>query len=176
MGVSGSGKTTIGKMLAERLGWAFKEGDEFHPAANIKKMRAAMALNDKDRQPWLEAIRVWIDNQIDEKQPAIIACSALKRTYRDFLTKERDQVHMVFLQASQKIIAQRLAKRRGHFMPAQLLNSQFVALEMPAENEAAIIANAALEPRAIVQEIISRLIAKGLIANTHTNQNNPEKN
>ncbi len=176
MGVSGSGKTTIGKMLADRLGWAFEEGDKLHPAANIKKMHAGIPLNDKDRKPWLEAIRFWIDNQIDQQQPGIIACSALKRAYRDFLTENRDQVHMVYLHASQEIIAQRLANRRGHFMPKELLNSQFIALEMPTDDEAAIIANAALKPEAIVNEIISRLLANNLIVNADINNKSPEKN
>ncbi len=175
MGVSGSGKTTIGKMLAERLNWDFEEGDELHPAANVKKMHAGIALSDKDRKPWLEAIRSWIDMQGQKGRPAIIACSALKRTYRDFLGKDRPQVHFIYLSGSRELIAQRLAKRRGHFMPAKLLDSQFLALEEPGADKSSTRVDIALPPGAIVDEIMDRLLSKGLIVSAQINRQNSGK-
>jgi len=169
MGVSGSGKTTIGKMLADRLGWVFAEGDEFHPAANVKKMRAGIALTDKDRQPWLKAVRSWIDEQLKKRQPGVIACSALKHSYQDFLGNERPQVHFIYLYGSRELIAQRLARRRGHFMPSQLLKSQFEALEEPGANQSAIRVDIAPPPGAIIDQIIKQLRSNRLIESIATN-------
>ena len=175
MGVSGSGKTTIGKMLADRFGWAFEEGDLLHPEANVAKMHAGIPLTDKDREPWLEAVRLWIDKQREQGKPGIIACSALKRAYRDFLRQNRNEVHLIYLRGSRELIAQRLARRRGHFMPAKLLESQFAALQEPKDDEVAIIAGDALPPGAIVDEIISQLLSKGLIASAHINRESSGK-
>ncbi|MEO8812656.1 MAG: gluconokinase [Caulobacteraceae bacterium] len=140
MGVSGSGKTTVATPLAARLGWTFMEGDDLHPAANIAKMEAGEALTDADRAPWLAAVGAWIDEQADEGEPGVVTCSALKRTYREALTKGRDQVRIVWLEGSPAVIAARVARRRGHFMPPSLLDSQFATLEAPspAENVLAV--------------------------------------
>jgi len=138
MGVSGSGKSTVGKGLANALDWPFEEGDDLHPPANIAKMKAGVPLTDEDRAPWLAAIARWIDGQAARAEPGIITCSALKRGYRDHLRKDRPQVWLVFLEGSRQVIAERLAHRQGHFMPPSLLDSQFAALEAPGEDEPVI--------------------------------------
>ena len=132
-GVAGSGKTTVGKLLAGRLGWTFTDGDSFHPAANVAKMRAGLPLTDADREPWLAAIAAWMDDIADSGQSAVLACSALKRRYRDELLRGRDQAEMVFLLISQEEDQQRLAMRAGHFFHEPLLASQFADLELPQD-------------------------------------------
>jgi carbohydrate kinase (thermoresistant glucokinase family) len=138
MGVSGSGKSTVGVELAQRLGWPFKEGDDLHPAANVAKMHAGESLTDADRKPWLAAVAAWIDGWIGEGACGVITCSALKRRYRDYLTDGRPSIAFVFLHAREAVLARRLAKRQGHFMPASLLASQLATLEPPAPDEPAI--------------------------------------
>ncbi|MBV9626856.1 MAG: gluconokinase [Xanthobacteraceae bacterium] len=135
MGVSGSGKTTIATALAQHLGWPFKDGDELHPAANIAKMRSGHALDDQDRWPWLARIADWIDAWQAAGSCGVITCSALKRSYREFLTKGRPAVRFVYLHGDVSLIATRLAARNGHFMPSDLLASQFAALEEPGPEE-----------------------------------------
>jgi len=135
MGVSGVGKTTLGKMLAERLGWTFKEGDELHPAANIAKMQAGHPLDDADRAPWLDAIGAWIDAELGVDRSGVITCSALKRAYRDRLDHGRPGVRFVFIQLDQADVAARIAGRKGHFMPPSLLASQFADLQPPGADE-----------------------------------------
>src|SRR2546430_5363542 len=135
MGVSGAGKSTIGEKLAERLGWRFEDGDRFHPASNVAKMSAGQPLTDEDRQPWLQAIADEIDRTCGRGQRAVVACSALKRAYRDILVHGRDDVRIVFLDGTEALIAGRLAARRGHFMPPGLLASQFKTLETPTADE-----------------------------------------
>jgi gluconokinase len=132
-GVAGSGKTTVGQLLARRLGWTFTDGDSFHPAANIAKMRAGLPLTDADREPWLAAIGAWMDDIADSGQSAVLACSALKRRYRDELLDGRDHAEMVFLLISQEEDQQRLAMRAGHFFHEPLLASQFADLELPQD-------------------------------------------
>ena len=132
-GVSGSGKTTVGMLLAARLGWPFADGDSFHPAANVAKMRAGQPLTDADRWPWLAAIGAWMDERIAAGQSAVLACSALKRSYRAALLDGRPAARMVLLALSRDQAAERLRARHGHFFPAGLLDSQFAALEMPPE-------------------------------------------
>jgi gluconokinase len=132
-GVAGSGKTTVGQLLAGRLGWTFTDGDSFHPAANVAKMRAGLPLTDADREPWLAAIAAWMDDIADSGQSAVLACSALKRRYRDELLRGRDQAEMVFLMISEEEDQQRLAMRAGHFFHEPLLASQFAALELPQD-------------------------------------------
>jgi carbohydrate kinase (thermoresistant glucokinase family) len=156
MGVAGSGKTTVGKLLAERLQWQFVEGDRFHPQANIEKMRSGVALNDEDRLPWLRAIVAWMDSARSENVQAVIACSALKRSYRDILVRDRSQARFVFLKGSEETMAERLSARAHHFFPATLLRSQFEALEEPATEEA-IVVSAELPPAKIVDEITGAL-------------------
>src|SRR3984957_16074667 len=135
MGVSGSGKSTIAAALAERLKWTFEDGDRFHPKSNVAKMSAGHPLTDEDRRPWLQAIADEIDRVCEAGERAVIACSALKRAYRDILVHGRDDVRIVFLEGSQALIADRLEKRKGHFMPAGLLDSQFKTLEPPQASE-----------------------------------------
>lgn len=139
MGVSGSGKTTIGTILAERLGWPFQEGDDLHPPANRAKMHAGIPLTDDDRRPWLKAVANWIDGQRRKGMPGIITCSALKRAYRDMVIGERAEVRLVYLRGPHDLIAGRLARRTGHFMPASLLQTQYDTLEPPTPDEDPIV-------------------------------------
>ncbi len=134
-GVSGSGKTTIGALLAGRLQWRFADADTFHPEANIAKMRAGIPLTDADREPWLQAITGWMDERIAAGQSAVVTCSALKRAYRDRLLTGRPTARMVFLQVSRAELEQRLLARHGHFFPEKLLDSQLAAFEPPAPGE-----------------------------------------
>lgn len=133
MGVSGAGKTTIGKRLAAELGWKFCDGDDFHPLANVAKMRSGLPLEDEDRAAWLAAMRALIETHLREGRSAVLACSALKQVYRERLQVEAQSVRFVFLKGDYELIAQRMQKRRGHFMPPQLLRSQFEALEEPQD-------------------------------------------
>lgn len=134
MGVSGAGKTTIGRILAERLGWKFLEGDTFHSKANVAKMHSGIPLNDEDRWPWLAAIREEITRYLKAGEDAIIACSALKASYRKVLRgSDGDAVQVLYLRGTQEEIAERVASRTHHFMPPSLLGSQFEALEEPED-------------------------------------------
>jgi len=165
-GVSGSGKTTVGAMLAGRLGWRFADADEFHPAANIEKMRAGTPLTDDDRWPWLRAIGAWMDERIARNESVVITCSALKRSYRDMLLRGRPQALMVFLAADRQVLARRLAARHGHFFPQQLLGTQFEDLEPPRPGEHVVTIVPAGDPGDTVASIIAVLFAgeKGLFA------------
>lgn len=156
MGVSGSGKSTIGRALAERLQWRFAEGDEFHSAANIAKMRAGVALTDEDRRPWLDAIAEWIRDARAKDERCVVACSALKRAYRERITAGRDDVRFVYLAGGYDTIARRLATRSGHYMPLSLLRSQFQALEQPFDDEA-ITVPVDDPPMTIVDQVISSI-------------------
>lgn len=133
MGVSGSGKTTVGRELAKGLGWLFIEGDDFHPEANVEKMRLGIALTDDDRVPWLRALRERVSKLVSHRESAVITCSALKQAYRDFLSKGIHDIHWVYLKVDPNDIRVRLEGRLGHFMPASLLSSQFEILEEPAD-------------------------------------------
>ena len=158
MGVSGSGKTTVGKAVAERLGWVFKEGDELHPPANIAKMSAGVPLTDADRAPWLAAVGRWIDGWIAEGQPGVISCSALKRAYRQTLSEGRPQVRVVYIQVPYAVVAERLAHRKGHFMPPGLLSSQFAALEEPKPDEGVLTVNGDQPLSDTVDALVSMLV------------------
>ncbi len=153
MGVSGSGKTTIAAMLAERLGWRFLEGDAFHPAANVAKMKAGTPLADADRWPWLRAISAAIGQGSD----AVVACSALKRAYRDVLRADRDDVRLVYLKGDRALIARRMVLRTDHFMPTALLDSQFATLEEPDEGENPVVVGIDAESAEIVERILGGL-------------------
>jgi gluconokinase len=131
MGVSGSGKTTIGERLAEALGWPFYDGDQFHPHANIAKMQQGIPLTDEDRWPWLQALRAQMATWIHQGVSAVLACSALKQVYRDYLLIDEAEVRLVYLKGDYDLIRERLARRHGHFMPPALLTSQFATLEEP---------------------------------------------
>ena len=157
MGVSGSGKSTIGEKLAGRLGWTFEDGDRFHPPGNVAKMSAGHPLTDEDRWPWLQAIADEVDRICRDGERAVIACSALKRAYRDILVHDRDDVRIVFLDGTQELIAARLAARKGHFMPPGLLDSQFRTLEPPTGNENPITVSIDAPVEAIVDDIVRQL-------------------
>jgi gluconokinase len=157
MGVSGSGKSTIASMLAHRLHWIYEDGDWFHPPSNIEKMHGGEPLTDEDRWPWLHAIAAWIDATRRTGTHGIIACSALKRAYRDVLVGERHDVRIVYLKGEQDLIARRIVARDAHFMPSSLLDSQFATLEEPQEDENPIVASIAPHPRQIVDSIVAAL-------------------
>jgi gluconokinase len=157
-GVSGSGKSTVGALLAGRLGWPFTDGDLLHPDANIAKMARGEPLTDEDRMPWLQAIGASMDERIAAGQPAILACSALKRRYRDLLRAGRPAAKIAFLQIDQAVSARRLAGRHGHFFDPHLLASQFADLETPGPDETAVlIVPVQDQPQATADEIVRRL-------------------
>jgi len=158
-GVAGSGKSTVGRQLAARLGWAFADGDTFHPEANVAKMRAGLPLTDADRKPWLAAMAAWMDDVLASGQSAVLACSALKRSYRDELLDGRPQAGLVFLDISQAACDARLAARTGHFFHEPLLASQFATLEPPepTEKRVHVVQVGDQSPGQIVAEIIDQL-------------------
>jgi gluconokinase len=157
MGVSGCGKSTIASMLAHRLNWIYEDGDWFHPRSNVRKMHAGEPLTDEDRWPWLHGIAAWIDASRRVGNHGTVACSALKRAYRDILVGERRDVRIVYLKGERDLIARRLAARDGHFMPPSLLDSQFAALEEPQPDEHPIVVSIVPHPREVVEEIVKRL-------------------
>ena len=154
MGVSGCGKTTTGKRLATALAWPFRDADSFHPAANIEKMSRGLPLHDTDRAPWLAAIAAWIDERRTNGEAGVVSCSALKRRYRTVLIGERPDVGLVHLIGTYALISDRLSRRKGHFMPPALLQSQFDALEIPAPDEHALTMSVRLPPKKVVAGII----------------------
>ncbi len=157
-GVSGSGKTTVGKVLADRLAWLFIDGDSLHPAANIAKMKSGVPLTEHDRMPWLHLVADRMDSQLRAGRPAVLACSALKRSYRDLLLSGRPAVRMAFLRIDRDVAAGRLAARHGHFFDPTLLDSQFGDLELPGPAEPGVVLVPVLgRPDDIADEIIGRL-------------------
>jgi gluconokinase len=157
MGVSGSGKTTVGKLLAAELGGHFQEGDELHPRENVEKMSAGIALTDADRLPWLGKIAQVIDAWRARGESGVITCSALKRSYRNIVIGDRPGVRLVYLKGSPDLIRQRMAARHGHFMPPALLDSQFAILEEPSPDENPIVIDVGGQPQQIAHEIACRL-------------------
>jgi len=155
-GVSGAGKTTLGKLLARELGWSFIEADDFHPAANIEKMRSGHPLTDKDRWPWLEQLRQQIERSFSAGENAVLACSALKRAYRDRL-RVSDEVKFVFLSGDYALVEKQLRSRHGHFMNAALLQSQFDDLEEPKADENVLTIELGRTPEEIVESIKAKL-------------------
>jgi len=139
MGVSGCGKTTVGEQLAERLGWPYQEGDALHPPANVAKMAGGMPLTDADRLPWLAAVAAWIDARRAAGECGVVSCSALKRAYRQLLIGDRPDVRLVYLRGTRDQLAERLAARTSHFMPAGLLDSQLATLEEPTAAEQPLV-------------------------------------
>ena len=156
-GVAGSGKTTVGAQVAGRLGWRFADADDFHPAANVAKMRARIPLTDEDRVPWLHAIGAWMDDLIAAGRSGVVTCSALKRAYRDELLRGRPAATMFFLQVSREVLVRRLTGRMGHFFPEELLDSQLRTLEPPAPDERVQIVSADVDPARIVDEIVAQV-------------------
>ena len=154
MGVSGSGKTTVGKLLREHTGWNFYDADDFHPAGNISKMSHGIPLNDRDRKPWLIKLKSLIDTTISKDKSAILACSALKLSYREILDIDRPEIVLIYLQGNYEQILARLKQRQEHFMHAEMLRSQFKILEEP---QADLIVDISLSPEAIVEQIIKYL-------------------
>jgi len=155
-GVSGAGKTTVGKLLASELGWRFIEADDFHSAANIEKMRNGRPLTDADRWPWLDCLRRQIERSLCAGENAVLACSALKRVYRDRL-RVSDEVKLVFLRGDQALIEKQLRSRHGHFMDANLLQSQFDDLDEPQPDEKVLTIELGQTPKEIVERIKTKL-------------------
>ena len=158
MGVSGSGKSTIGKPVATKLDCPFRDADSFHPKANIEKMSRGEPLTDEDRWPWLKAIAAWIDEHRKAGTTCVVTCSALKRVYRDIVTGNQSaDVRLVYLEGDFDLIESRLKARKGHFMPPELLRSQFATLEEPAVEEHAITVSIDATPDEIVARVMERL-------------------
>ena len=157
MGVSGAGKSTVGRLVAAALGAAFVEGDDYHPPANVEKMSRGEPLTDADRRPWLTALAAAIDEWLAAGRATVLTCSALKQAYRDILIGDRRDVWLVNLRGDRDLIARRLAARRGHFMPPSLLASQFAALEAPAPAAGVITVDIAATSAAIAAEVLRHL-------------------
>jgi gluconokinase len=156
LGVSGAGKTTLGRLLARKLGWAFYEADDFHSPANVEKMHAGNPLTDEDRWPWLESLRELVKRCLDSKKNAILTCSALKEAYRRHL-RVNSEVKLVYLRGDYTLIADQLRHRRGHFMSPALLQSQFADLEEPRAAGGILTVDLGRTPRELVQEITTKL-------------------
>jgi gluconokinase len=157
-GVAGSGKTTVGELIASRLNWTFADGDAFHPASNVAKMKAGQPLTDEDRWPWLAAIGAWMDTSLRNGQSAVVTCSALKRSYREALLAGRDQVVMAFLSVSWHDDEARMLARKGHFFAEPLLASQFATLEVPEDEDRVYVVSSAGRPAdQVAGEIIGLL-------------------
>ena len=163
MGVSGSGKTTVGALLAGRLHWELADADSFHSAANVAKMRSGVPLTDEDRWPWLRAIAGWIDAERAGGRHGIVTCSALKRSYRDIIIDGRNDVRLVYLKGEFELVAHRMVARHGHFMPAALLQTQFDTLEEPTADERPVVVSIEAKPRDIVAQIVAALCSPAAI-------------
>ena len=157
MGVAGCGKSTIGEALAKKLGWPFRDADSFHPSANVAKMSAGTPLTDEDRWPWLAAIAAWIDERRTTGTPGIVSCSALKRAYRRVLLDGRPDVALVYLKGDHALIADRMTRRRNHFMPPSLLASQFATLEEPTADERPLVVSIKYPPNRVVEQVLAGL-------------------
>jgi len=157
MGVSGSGKTTVAGLLAQRLGCAFQDGDDLHPRENVEKMKSGTPLVDADRLPWLQAIVRRIDGWLESGEAGVITCSALKRAYRDIIVGDRPDVALIYLKGPQPLIHGRLLARTSHFMPVGLLDSQLATLQEPGADERPLVIDIGPEPARIVSEIVRRL-------------------
>jgi carbohydrate kinase (thermoresistant glucokinase family) len=157
MGVSGCGKTTVAELVARAHGVAFQEGDALHPPANVAKMSAGHPLTDEDRRPWLRAIAAVIDTWLAAGQSGLVTCSALKRAYRDILIGVRQGVRLVYLRGDKSLIAERMARRRGHFMPPALLDSQFATLEEPGADENPVVLDIRHTPDELARQVAALL-------------------
>ncbi|MCA3322244.1 MAG: gluconokinase [Roseomonas sp.] len=161
MGVSGSGKSTIGALLAEKLGWPFADADGFHPAANVAKMASGQPLTDADRWPWLDAIAAHIATARQAAQPVVVACSALRRAYRERLRAGHNDLLFLHLAGAPEVIAKRQAARQGHFMPPSLMASQFATLEDPAAEADAVTISVLSSPHDVVAAALEHLAQGG---------------
>jgi gluconokinase len=170
MGVSGSGKSTVAALIAEKLGWMFVDGDSFHTPEHVEKMHAGHALDDEDRAPWLARIAVWIQHRLEAGESGVVVCSALRRAYRDVLTGGSRRVRIVFLDGEKALIAGRLAARQGHFMSPRLLDSQFATLEVPGPDEHPITVGVADPPEMIADRVVARLAAEARPAESGANR------
>ena len=170
MGVSGSGKSTVAALIAEKLGWMFVDGDSFHTPEHVEKMHAGHALDDEDRAPWLARIAVWIQHRLEAGESGVVVCSALRRAYRDVLTGGSRRVRIVFLDGEKALIAGRLAARQGHFMSPRLLDSQFATLEVPDPDEHPITVGVADPPEMIADRVVARLAAEARPAESGANR------
>lgn len=157
MGVSGSGKTTVAKALADTMTWTYVEGDELHPQANVEKMRAGIPLTDEDRWPWLRKIGEWIDEHEHQAKSAVITCSALKRSYRDLLREGRPGVVFCHVDVSREELERRLAERKGHYMPASLLQSQLDTLEPLQKDEPGVVVESVGGEEAVLRKVLDAL-------------------
>ncbi len=157
MGVAGSGKTSLAEVLVARLHWPFQEGDALHPPENVAKMSGGTPLTDVDRWPWLDRIAAWIDARLAVGENGIITCSALKRIYRERIIGTRRGVRLVFLWGERELLAQRIRRRRGHFMPPALLESQLGTLEPPGPEEHPITLHVGPSPAALAEAVIAVL-------------------
>lgn len=160
MGVSGSGKSTVAALIAEKLGWIFVDGDSFHTPEHVAKMRAGHALDDEDRAPWLARIAAWIRHRLEAGESGVVVCSALRRAYRDVLTGGNPRVRVVFLDGDKALIAGRLVARQGHFMSPRLLDSQFATLEPPGPDEHPITVGITEPPERIADRVVAQLAAE----------------
>ncbi len=154
MGVSGSGKTTLGTALAQHLGWAFADADDHHPQSNRDKMARGEPLTDTDREPWLRNLRALIEQHLQSHLPLVLACSALKESYREILTRGSQGIQIVFMHGDRELIAQRLQTRSGHYMPASLLDSQLATLESPTD---AILADIRKPIHTLLGDVLAQL-------------------
>ena len=157
MGVSGSGKTTVGELLAEQLGWQFYDADDFHPEENVEKMRSGEALSDIDREPWLHALSELIKNEHENNRNIVLACSALRKKYREILDQDLSPIRLVYLKGDFELIQERLSKRTGHYMDPALLKSQFDTLEIPSTKEGALFVDISPAPDEIVNAVCNAL-------------------
>jgi gluconokinase len=157
MGVSGCGKTTVAQELAARLGWEYAEGDDFHPATNVEKMRAGIPLTDEDRAPWLHDLAEWIGEHERAGRSVVVTCSALKRSYRDLLRDGHPSVWFAHVSADAELLRKRLEQRKNHYMPASLLDSQLATLEPLQPDEAGATVTSAGSPNAVVDEVLAAL-------------------
>jgi gluconokinase len=167
MGVSGSGKTTVAEGLAARLGWEFAEGDDFHPAANVEKMRSGHPLDDDDRWPWLRELAGWIGERERAGRSVVVTCSALKRAYRDLLREGHPSVWFAHVTADAALIRERLEHRSGHYMPASLLDSQLVTLEPLEGDEPGAAVSGAGAPETVVDELLAALGRERGVSGVH---------
>jgi gluconokinase len=163
MGVSGSGKTTVARSVAARLGWPFAEGDDFHPAANVAKMHAGIPLDDDDRWPWLRALVAWIGERVEAGESVVVTCSALKRRYRDLLASGDPCVFFVHVDVAPDVLRARLAQRTGHYMPASLLDSQLAALEPLQPDEPGVVVPGDGDPASVVDAVVADLRSRGRV-------------